>query len=53
MDLSLLFENLTNPALLFFVLGILAVLLKNDLKIPKTSSNFISLYLPFSIGYRE
>ena len=52
MDLSLLFENLTNPALLFFVLGILAVLLKSDLEIPKTSSNFISLYLLFSIGFR-
>ena len=44
------FENLTNPALLFFVLGIFAVLLKSDLEIPKTSSNFISLYLLFSIG---
>lgn len=52
MDLSLLLENLTNPALLFFVLGILAVVLKSDLEIPKTSSNFISLYLLFSIGFR-
>ena len=52
MDLSLLFENLTNPALLFFVLGIIAVLLKSDLEIPKTSSSFISLYLLFSIGFR-
>ncbi len=52
MDLSLLLENLTNPALLFFVLGILAVALKSDLEIPKTSSSFISLYLLFSIGCR-
>jgi hypothetical protein len=52
MDLSLLVENLTNPALLFFVLGILAVFLKSDLEIPKTSSSFISLYLLFSIGFR-
>lgn len=52
MDLSLLIENLTNPALLFFMLGILAVCLKSDLEIPKTSSNFISLYLLFSIGFR-
>ena len=52
MDLSLLLENLTNPALLFFVLGILAVALKSDLEIPKTSSSFISLYLLFSIGFR-
>jgi hypothetical protein len=52
MDLSLLIENLTNPALLFFVLGVLAVFLKSDLEIPKTSSSFISLYLLFSIGFR-
>ena len=32
MNLSLLAENLTNPALLFFVLGILAVTLKSDLE---------------------
>ena len=53
MDLSILIENLTNPALLFFVLGILAVFLKSDLEIPKTSSSFISLYLLFSIGFRR
>jgi hypothetical protein len=52
MNLSLLLENLTNPALLFFVLGIIAVLLKSDLEIPPNSSKFISLYLLFSIGFK-
>ena len=33
MDFSLLLENLTNPALLYFILGIIAVLLKSDLEI--------------------
>ena len=47
-----LFENLTNPALLFFVLGILAVQLNNDLKIPNSSSKFISIYLLLSIGFK-
>lgn len=51
MNLSLLIDNLTSPALLFFILGILAVRLKSDLEIPKTSSKFISLYLLFSIGF--
>lgn len=51
MDLSLLLENLTNPALLFFFLGLVAVQLKSDLAIPKTSSSFISLYLLLSIGF--
>ena len=52
MDLHLLVDNLTNPALLFFFFGILAVRLKSDLEIPPTSSRFISLYLLFSIGFK-
>ena len=39
MNLDLLLENLTNPALLYFILGILAVYLKSDLEIPQNSSN--------------
>ena len=52
MNLDLLFDNLTNPALLFFGLGILAVQVKSDLEIPPSSSKFISLYLLFSIGFK-
>ena len=52
MDFSLLFDNLTNPAFLFFILGIIAVKLKSDLEIPPNSSKFISLYLLFAIGFK-
>lgn len=52
MDFSLLLENLTNPALLYFILGIIAVYLKSDLEIPNNSSKFISLYLLFAIGFK-
>ncbi len=52
MNVNLLSENLTNPALLFFVLGIVAVYLKSDLEIPPNSSKFISLYLLFAIGFK-
>jgi hypothetical protein len=52
MNLSLLLENLSNPSLLFFFLGILAVQLKSDLSIPSNSSKFISLYLLLSIGFK-
>lgn len=52
MNFNLLLENLTNPALLFFVLGIIAVYLKSDLEIPPNSSKFISLYLLFAIGFK-
>lgn len=51
MNLNLLIDNLTSPALLFFVLGIVAVRVKSDLEIPPTSSKFISLYLLFAIGF--
>lgn len=52
MDYKLLVDNLTNPALLFFILGIFAVYLKSDLEIPDNSSKFISLYLLFAIGFK-
>ncbi len=52
MDINLLIENLTNPALLFFVLGLLSVYLGSDLEIPANSSKFISLYLLFAIGFK-
>jgi hypothetical protein len=52
MNFNLLLENLTNPALLFFVLGVIAVYLKSDLEIPENSSKFISLYLLFAIGFK-
>jgi uncharacterized protein len=52
MNINLLIENLRNPALLFFVLGIITVYLKSDLEIPSNTSKFISLYLLFSIGFK-
>jgi hypothetical protein len=52
MDLHLLIDNLTNPALLFFFLGLIAVQLKSDLAIPVSSGRFISFYLLLSIGFR-
>ncbi|MBL7895987.1 MAG: sodium-dependent bicarbonate transport family permease [Bacteroidia bacterium] len=52
MNLELLLTNVTNPAFLFFILGIIAVKLKSDLEIPANSSKFISLYLLFSIGFK-
>lgn len=52
MDLHLLADNLTNPALLFFILGLIASQIKSDLEIPRTSSKFISLYLLLAIGFK-
>ena len=52
MDFQILISNLTNPMLLFFVLGIIATKVKSDLEIPPSSSKFISLYLLFAIGFK-
>lgn len=52
MDVTLLLSNITNPTLLFFVLGIVAVRVKSDLEIPASSAKFISLYLLFAIGFK-
>jgi hypothetical protein len=52
MNTDLLVDNLTSPALLFFLLGIIAVQVKSDLEIPASSSKFISLYLLFAIGFK-
>lgn len=52
MTIDLLIANLTNPPLLFFILGLVAVIVKSDLEIPAQSVKFISLYLLFSIGFK-
>lgn len=52
MSHSLLVDNITNPTLLFFVLGILATIVKSDLEIPPSTSKFISIYLLFAIGFK-
>lgn len=52
MNVDLVLNNFTNPAFLFFLLGIVAVQLRSDLQIPTTSSKFLSLYLLFAIGFR-
>ena len=52
MDFQILISNLTNPTLLFFILGIIATIVKSDLEVPESSSKFISLYLLFAIGFK-
>lgn len=52
MNLDLFISNITNPAFMFFLLGIIAVKIKSDLEIPENSSKFISLYLLFAIGFK-
>lgn len=52
MNFDILVYNLTDPTLLFFVLGIIATRVKSDLEIPASTSKFLSLYLLFAIGFK-
>ena len=44
--------NLFDPVILFFILGILAQVVKSDLKIPDDFYNTISIYLLLAIGIK-
>ncbi len=50
--LSVMQDNLVTPAILFFVLGILAGWSKSDLEIPKSISRYLSIYLMMAIGFK-
>lgn len=45
-------QNLIDPPILFFLLGVFAVVLKSDLKLPKSLGEFLSIYLLMSLGFK-
>lgn len=45
-------HNLMDPAILFFVFGVLAGALKSNLEIPPAISKFLSLYLLMALGLK-
>ncbi len=45
-------NNLTDPAILFFVFGVLAGALRSNLEIPAAISKFLSLYLLMALGLK-
>lgn len=50
--LESLLGNITHPPILFFFLGIFAVLIKSDLEVPPAIGKFFSIYLLFDIGVK-
>ncbi|MCB1701518.1 MAG: sodium-dependent bicarbonate transport family permease [Halioglobus sp.] len=44
--------NLGSPPLLFFFLGVMAVVVRSDLEIPAQVAKALSLYLLFAIGFK-
>ena len=45
-------QNLLDPAILFFLLGVLAGAIKSNLEIPTAISRFLSLYLLMALGLK-
>ena len=45
-------QNLVDPAILFFVFGVLAGALRSNLEIPKSVAKFLSLYLLMALGLK-
>jgi len=45
-------QNLLDPAILFFIFGVLAGALKSNLEIPQPISRFLSLYLLMALGLK-
>ncbi len=45
-------QNLLDPAILFFLFGVLAGTLKSNLEIPQPVSRFLSLYLLMALGLK-
>lgn len=52
MDQSIIIDNLLNPTILFFFLGMIAVWIKSDLEIPQPLPRLFSLYLLLAIGFK-
>ncbi len=52
MDSSLVLQNLLSPPVLFFGLGLIAVLVRSDLEIPAPLPKLFSLYLLLAIGFK-
>lgn len=50
--LSIAGDNLLSPPILFFVLGMLAGLLRSDLTIPEAVGKSLALYLMMAIGFK-
>lgn len=45
-------QNLLDPAILFFVFGVIAGLLRSNLEVPPQIARFLSLYLLMSVGLK-
>ena len=52
MDLSIVFDNLLSPPILFFVVGLTAAAVRSDLEMPQPLPKIMSLFLLLAIGFK-
>ncbi len=52
MNIHTILENFSHAPVLFFFLGVLAVVVKSDLEIPPQIGKFLGIYLLFDIGIK-
>jgi hypothetical protein len=52
MNFDLILSNFLNPPILFFFLGMIAVIAQSDLEVPAPIPKLFSLYLLLSIGFK-
>jgi len=52
MNSSLILANFTSSAVLCFLIGVVAALVKSDLRVPPQVHETLSMYLLFAIGLK-
>ncbi|TAG57975.1 MAG: sodium-dependent bicarbonate transport family permease, partial [Cytophagales bacterium] len=52
MSMSSILSNFLSAPVLFFFLGLIAVMVKSDLEVPPAIAKYFSLYLLFDIGIK-
>ena len=45
-------NNIFSPAIMFFLLGLIAALIKSDLEIPDSFGSFLTMFILISIGLK-
>lgn len=45
-------SNILSPAIMFFILGVIAAVIKSDLEIPDSFGTFLTMFILISIGLK-
>ena len=51
-SIQIALNNILSPAIMFFILGLIAALIKSDLEIPDSFGSFLTMFILISIGLK-